>query len=276
MSRYEINITALKVKNDKKINPVKPDKNGIYRNLPAFMLGKGSRSTDYDLDSMFRSINNPGSTFRLRIQEGNCEGEWGHPFLTGSAEEQIRRLFHIERTRICQVLMGVKTTDLGDGTFLGSIDIKPTGPGTFGPALVASLEDPDINTAWSMRTFCNPPREQANGRLLKEIKEFITIDAEGTPGWEEASKRYRDSVVVKAGMESLNLFSSYCSVTDVVNVIKSTTTLGMESKNNKLFDILKSDSVIIEDTKYILDMSNKTIVNSNGRQRNVFHSFYKK
>jgi malate/lactate dehydrogenase len=53
----------------------------------------------------------------------------------------------------------------------------------------------------------------------------------------------------------------------VVNVIKATTTLGMESKNNKLFDILKSDSVIIEDTKYILDMSNKTIVNSNGIER---------
>lgn len=276
MARYEINIVALKVKNDKKVNAIKPDKDGVYRGLPAFVIGKGSRSTDYENESFYRSIVDNNSSFRLRITEGNCEGEWGHPFLAGSPEEQIKRLFHIERTRICQVITGLKTVPLESGDTLGLIDVVPTGPGTFGPALVHSLENPNINTAWSMRTFCHPPKQQPNGRFLKSIKDFITIDAEGTPGWEEASKRYRDGITISSGMESLNLYSETCSANDVLNVIKEQKILGTESKNQQLFDIIKSDSVILENTSYIIDISNKTLLNHQGMQKNIFHTCFGK
>lgn len=276
MSKYEINIVALKVKNDKKVNPIKPDKDGVYRNLPAFVIGKGSRSTDYDNDSLYRSVADANSVFKLRIKEGNCEGEWGHPFLTGTAEEQIRRLFHIERTRLCQYIMGLRTTPLENGDILGCVDLIPSGPGSYGPTLAHSLENPLVNTAFSMRTFCHPPKQQSNGRFLKTVKDFITIDAEGTPGWEEASKRYRDGITVSSGMESINLHSSYCSAEDVMTVIKEQKVLGMESRNQQLFDILKSDSVIIENTSYIVDVSNTSLIDLSGKQKSIFHMCFRR
>lgn len=272
--KYVIDITTLRIKRGRGIKPITPDKDGVFRKVPAFVLGKGSRSTDYDPDSLYQSITREGSAFKLKIEEGNCEGEYGHPLLTGAnPEADIRRLFHIERTRLSHTIHGVSTSPLENGDVLGMIDIKPGGPN--GQYLRESLMDTVVNTGFSMRTFCHPPKMQDNGRYYKKVKEIITIDSEGTPGWEEASKRFRDGVSGTISVESFTQFSSECTSANIISVINNQTKLGNEAMNNQLFDLLQSDTVIIEDTSYIIDISNRTLMSQSGESKNIFHTFFK-
>lgn len=278
MSNFVIDITTLTVKRGRTIKPIMPGKDGVFKNVPAFVLGKGSRSTDYDLDYFVQSINRENSVFKLRIEEGNCEGEYGHPFLSGKdVESDIKRLFYIERTRLSHVIHGVHTRAIDGGNFIGEIDIKPTGP--MGQHLKESLMDNTINTSFSMRTFCYPPVKQSNGRYLKKIKEFITIDAEGTPGWEEASKRFSSqtfSMDNQTSLESIGVYSMPCSEFNIINVIKQHKEIGKESHNNQLWDLLKADAITIDNTEYVIDVSNRTMMDKNGTSKNIFHSFFRK
>lgn len=270
MSRYAIDIVTMRVKNGKTIKPLTPDKDGVFRGVPAFVLGKASRNAEYDYDALYKSIVAPTSTFQLRIKEGNCEGEFGHPFLSGSNEDQIRRLFFIDRTRTSHTLLGVHSKELEGGITLGTIDIKPSGPHR--SSLEESLMDPNINTAFSMRTFCHPAKKLPDGRLFKTPREFITIDSEGTPGWEEASKRWADTSV--DGMECINRVYNEVSNESIISVIRDTSVLGFESKNNQLFDLLCSDQVTIDKTRYIVDRNTKSMVDSTGSKSDIFHTMF--
>jgi len=272
-NKYIIDITTLRVKRGREIKPLRPNADGIFENVPAFILGKGSRSTDYDSDSIVESINRPNSTFQMKVQEGNCEGEVGHPLMTGDPEKDLRRLIYIDRARLSHVIHGIHTVPLNNGEYLGTVDIKPSG--SYAQFLTESLMDNTINTAFSMRTFCHPPKMQDNGRYYKRVKEFITIDFEGTPGWEEASKRFSPMTGGTAAMESFNQYSGYCSVANIVNVMKTHTELGFESRNNQLFDILQSDSVVVEDEQYVIDVANRTMISKTGQPKNIFHTFFK-
>lgn len=270
-----MDITTLTVKRGRTIKALQPNKDGIFENVPSFVIGKGSRSTDYEHQSFFNSLNGDGSIFKLKVQEGNCMGEYGHPFLSGvRVEEDIKRLFHIEMTRTSHVIHGYHTKPLDNGDYLGSIDIKPTGP--YANALRESLIDNTINTSFSMRTFCHPPIKQPNGRFLKKIAQFITIDAEGTPGWEEASKRFHPTYTLDAQttMECINKYAFPCSQFNIQDVIRQQTEIGKEAHNNQLWDLLKADAITLDSTEYIIDVSNRTLMNKDGYQENIFHKCF--
>lgn len=269
MLGYSMEILSMKTKNGKTVKALKPDSSGFYRNLPMLVIGKGSRNCDYEVESLKESIFGVDSTFRKRVEECNCEGEQGHPFFAGPPEVQFARLFYIDKTRTSHNIFNVKPIPLSGGNILVVADIKPSGP--YEETLKKSLQDPDINTAFSMRVFCHPPTQQPNGRLLKKVREFVTIDSESTPGWEEASKRYIPSAG-DSGLETLH--SQYCQISDMVKIVHSNITLGHEAANNQLFDILQTDEVVLENKSYIIDRLSNKLFDKTGKIIHPFHAFY--
>jgi len=268
MAGYSMEILSMKVKNGKSVKALKPDSSGFYRGLPVLVLGKGSRNCDYEVESLKESIFGLESNFRKRVEECNCEGEQGHPFFSGPPEAQFARLFFIDKTRTSHNIFNVRPVKMDSGDTLVVMDVKPSGP--YYDSMKRSLEDPDINTAFSMRVFCFPPTQQSNGRLLKKVREFVTIDHEGTPGWEEASKRY-----ISSGVNSMEtLHTQDCYVSDMIKIVTSSTALGHEAVNNQLFDILQSDEVVLENKSFIIDKLNNKLYNKKGQPLNPFHTFY--
>ena len=61
---------------------LKPDKNGVYHDIPLMVLGKVSRNLkDYEVTSMVDALTNPYSPFVRRLKAGQLTGEWGHPMI---------------------------------------------------------------------------------------------------------------------------------------------------------------------------------------------------
>lgn len=282
MRDYVIDITSMKIKNGKELRAVEPNSKGIYVGLPALVIGSGSRSSDYVPESLFNAILGPEASFKKRVEESNCEGEHGHPFTgTSDHEANVNRLLFIDRTRVGHIIKRVHHRDLSNGDKLVFIDVKPHGP--YGKYLAESLQDEEVNTAFSMRTLCYPAKVQPNGRPLKDVSHFITIDSEGTPGYEQASKRYRDGF--DFGTEALTpgqsvqystekILSLPCSTVDLIKIVKTNTRMGFESRNNQLYDILRADNVVLENTRYIISTKDKTIVDPNGDKQSVFHRMF--
>jgi len=105
----------------------------------------------------------------------------------------------------------------GNNAFPIRAKVKPCGP--YGSYLEKSLQDPNINTAFSIRSLCEPMAGPDNRYEYRKVAMIITFDAVGAPGYEIATKRYAvgtesfneikvtrkelEDAITGAGMESL-------------------------------------------------------------------------
>lgn len=183
---------------------VEKDEQGWYKvNLGAinaynahghFYLSEGVRELLYD----------PASRFAQKIEKGYLIGEMEHPKLTSDMDEMdvFLRITNPDRDRQSHHIKKIEIIDTGKptgGAFPGNIlqlvgYVKPAGP--FGHLLEQSLNDPEINTCFSIRALTENKR--INGTLVKQIKTIVTFDWVTEPGIPSANKFDTERISVES------------------------------------------------------------------------------
>lgn len=172
---------------------LKPDANGYYNVILSTFNVFNRGGTYYDFDSSVSDLIKKSSTMRIRLNNQQLKGEYGHPkFKIGESEMNIlKRTLEIEETRVCMFIKEVTfststkvTPETGDPIIIVRGLIKPTGP--YGDTMKREMEDTDINSAWSLRGRFLPGIIQ--GRPLKKVTDIITWDYVNSQGLPHADK----------------------------------------------------------------------------------------
>lgn len=256
---FDISSALMSPSNQKSL---KPDKNGIYKDIPLLVLGKVSANRkEYEINSMVSAISDPSSMFYRKLVSGQLEGEWWHP-LTGNDEAALNRIVKIERNNVSHHIHRVYTgTPTEQGHVIVYGDIEPTGP--YGQYLTESFQNPRINTAFSLRSLVSSLGEK-DGIIKQRVIALVTIDAVDAPGYAEASK------VHVGGFEGS---------TFEVDMAKHGALIkhefGLEHLDDpQLCDILEQDKVTIRRSTYHVDIKNATLTNSAGKKP-IFHELFR-
>ncbi len=181
--------TYLSSKN--KTGKLVPDSNGYYEIVVGGLNIHNSAGDFYVGDNEVKSLfDNP--SFVRRIQNGALKGEVGHPVRgPGVSDDQfLDRFLTIQETNVCahHAKVWLDTDAVKDVSGRPVIAImartKPTGP--MARVLQESLEDPNQNTAFSVRGFTKDV--PFNGRRQRYLKTIITFDYVTEPGISIATK----------------------------------------------------------------------------------------
>lgn len=186
--------TMVVPKSGYKIGRVRPDENGIYRNIPVMYLNAVSRSNEkYDPASFWRCVNDPKARFRMSINERGLFGENGHPpfyGIAGKSEEELRSMGVIDRfmtvdpNNVSHQIYDVRAgKTLQDGAQEVLADLKPTEPK--GSVLKEELDDPTRNASFSVRVYTSKVRNQ-KGYLDAYSRAAVTFDRVLIGGFEKA------------------------------------------------------------------------------------------
>ena len=261
MSKISFDISsALMSPNNQK--SLKPDKDGVYRGIPFMVLGKVSANKkEYEINSMVEAIADPKSMFYRKLVSGQLEGEWWHP-LTGNDEAALTRIVKIERNNVSHHIHRVYT---GEPTEQGHIivygDIEPTGP--YGQYLKESLENPRMNTAFSLRSLVSTLGEK-DGIVKQRVIVLVTIDAVDAPGYAEASKVHVGGFEGNTFEVDLNKYGT---------LLKQE--IGFENLHDQqLLDMLEQDKVTIQHSNYRVDVKNKTLDTLHSKKP-IFHELFR-
>lgn len=171
-------------KNGYKIGRVRPDENGIYRDIPVMCLNIPSRSGEkYDPDSFWNCANDPNRQFRTSINERGLFGENGHPSFYGTAgktEAQLKEMGVIDRfmtvdpNNVTHQIYDVRKGEtLPDGAQLVLADLKPTEPK--GAILKEELDDPTRSASFSVRQYSSKV-PNSRGYLDSYCRALVTFD----------------------------------------------------------------------------------------------------
>lgn len=252
-------VEVLAVKNGRKLGRIRPDEDGYY-SMPLAVLGTVTDNrTYYEVEDFVSHLTSPNSLFVKCLIDGKLHGEYGHPpIMTLPEEMRLPRLMTVKEPNISHHIKKVWTgekLETGGRIIYGLI--KPTGP--YGESLKESLDDPCLNTSFSLRSIAQSREE--NGITRRRIKYLVTFDYVCAGGYSEASKRYSPSV------ESLNINIPLTSK----NLIKSTCALEHLS-NTELNEIFGAKVVTIgaNTTTYIDKQA--VLQDNTGRLRSVFTS----
>ena len=180
------------VQGGRKLGLIVPDADGYYQ-MPLGVLGVPTRNrTYYDVTDFVEQVSGKESFVRKMIEGGQLFGEYGHPDTSLLNNDQtIARLLHIEEKlqshHFKKIWSGEKLAE--GGTLIYGL-VKPTGP--YGQYLRDSLNEPLINTAFSLRGITSSI--QKNGLIWRNLKRLVTFDFVGAGGYEQASKRFSPCV----------------------------------------------------------------------------------
>lgn len=139
-------------------------------------------------------IENSDSRLGKKLREGYLEGEQEHPVYTPgmSKVDFLIRVMKIDPDRKSHHIKKIEVVDSGvpvGGGFEGNVLtlvgwVKPMG--NKGHLLKESLDDPEVNTAFSVRSLTDDVYER--GTLIKKITTLITFDWVNEPGILTANK----------------------------------------------------------------------------------------
>ena len=265
-SKLVFNIQTLVSKDGKSIKSIHPDKDGIIKGMPLAVLGKASRNKSYyEENSFINAMTNPDSAFYRKLTEGGLEGEMGHPFYATNTQADIKRIMYIDRTKVSHGFTRIYSQPTEDGKYILILgDVLPCGP--YKRELLDSFEDPNRNTAFSLRSLTSSPQLR-NGVQYKKVLALITFDAVETGGYEEASKRF---------MASNECLEFKIPTLDFINNNDYKVAVGFENlDSDQLFDMLGTDKIILENkTIGIYNEVNKNIITSTGSKSSIFHTMY--
>ena len=185
----------------------KDDKGYYYVTLGALNVFN-SANEFYILDKSVEDLfTKDSSVLMRRLKAGYLKGEVGHPKLEqGMTREQFfARNMRIDERNVCVHIRDIilEETDIdsgfGDGSKVVTVSgwVKPSGP--HAEALERDLENPDVNVAFSIRSFTN--NRLQNGVVVKRIGQVITWDWVTEPGIASANKW------TKLGIESRDVVS---------------------------------------------------------------------
>lgn len=171
-----------------KVGRIKPDENGIYKGLPMMVLGETTQqNTYYDPASLQDQIINPQSRFNKVYRQQKCYGEYGHPTFYGMSDtDKIQRLVTVDEQRVSHLFTGLYTdAPSAEGTVVLRGDVKPCGP--LGAVFKEGLDDPVVNTAFSLRAFVDT-KMRPNGLKFRTVKQLTTWDTVGPSGYATTDK----------------------------------------------------------------------------------------
>ena len=176
----------------RKIRSMKPDSDGYFIGVPIAVIGIPSRNRAfYDVNSFKQAMEDPTSIIRILLTDGNLFGEWGHPKLATAEPDEafLRRLTEIYEDRQSHHFRKIYTAETLEscGTIVRA-DLKPTGP--FKEQHLEQLMDPNINSAYSLRSICHQTYDRSKNLLYRTIKKLVTFDAVSCGGYQQASKRW--------------------------------------------------------------------------------------
>lgn len=228
------NCTALVGSN--KAGVLKPDKNGYYDVVLGAFDFKNSAGENYPFTSAKHLFKSSSSLMR-RINNGQCRGELGHPSKESgmSYRDYIERILEIREDKVSHHIKALRVdnqsvTDKDNRPIVAVIGkVKPSGP--YGDILRESIDNPDENVAFSLRSLVEQGLE--NGVVQKHIKTLITYDYVNEPGISIANK-YQSP-----GLESIE---EECPITlPVLESIQSDATKsGLEYKKANI-EIIKTE-----------------------------------
>lgn len=258
-------VETLEVKNGKKLQNIKPDANGYFRDFPIAVLGIPSRNGAlYETESFVDQMTNPTSTINIMLTDGCLFGEWGHPKLNVPNPDKayMRRLTEIREERQSHHFRKIGTGEIfANGGTVIRADIKPTGP--YREQLLDQMLDPNINSSFSLRSICSERVDRQRQLLLRTVKHLVTFDAVGAGGYAEASKRYVPC------NESMQLYMS-----DFVTYNENNeASYSVESITDKtILDIFNAkDMVIHRESIGIIVPDSPSFLDTKGNMRSIFH-----
>ncbi len=179
------------MKLDKKV--IKPDADGYYKVTLGAINIHNSSGDFYEYNNEVAELFKSSASLMMRLQNGALRSENGHPkVLPGmSKKDFIRRICTIEETLVCGHIKEINVNitervDPGSNAPIVLITglIRPEG--MHGEALKSSLENPDSNTALSIRSLTAD--RMVGATKVKTLKYIVTWDFVIMPGIPVADK----------------------------------------------------------------------------------------
>ena len=186
----QFRVDTLYYKNGNRVGRIKPDENGIYKGLPMMILGETTQQqTYYEPTSLVDQIVNPNTHFNKIYTQQKAYGEWGHPNFYGMSDrDTIQRLVDIDQRNVSHLFTGIYTdTPMPNGNVVIRADVKPTGEK--GAIFKESMDDPVINTAFSLRAFVDT-KVRPDGVKEKITRKLCTWDSVGPSGYATTDKAH--------------------------------------------------------------------------------------
>ncbi len=193
-AELKFSCSALSNYNGHDLKASKPDENGCYEVVLGCVGAPTRAGVIYDETSLINAMRDPTSRFNICLSDGILFGEWGHPDIyLPDGKQDMRRLLKIDESKQSHLFTKIWIDDKpinmhGNNAFPIRAKVKPCGP--YGAYLEKSLQDPNINTAFSIRSLCEPMVGPDNQYEYRKVAMVITFDAVGAPGYEIATKRY--------------------------------------------------------------------------------------
>ena len=222
---------------------IKKDENGYYYVCLGALNYHNSTKAVYLSDGIQDLMNSKTSDIKRRLESGYLYGEMGHPKKTPgqTSLEYMSRFVRIDEKCVSHHIKSIEFEDTNEniGNGLGNVVkimgwIKPTGP--FAKTLEDSLNNPDCNTAFSIRVL-TVDRMQ-NNMELRKIVQIVTWDAVIEPGIDIANKF--DTIASGHG-ESLDFDIDFVKIEDLIenksDIIKPEVACNFEDNT---LDILNS------------------------------------
>lgn len=215
-----------------KTNSLKqPD--GYYRVIVGAFNAYNHSGFFYPFSQGIKKLYDVGGVIRRRLDNGLCKSEWGHPKLDGLNDEQVlRRIVRIDDDRVCNFIRDITLESAKDETrkdiILVVASIIPLGP--FGGFLQQELDIPEVNVAWSIRSFTAPPILLPNGIRAKVVKDVFTYDKVIEPGIPQATMFSTANLI---GVECLS-DDLFITESMMDRVIKYNYTSGLENDGSVL------------------------------------------
>lgn len=188
----EFSCSALESNYGQKLHAVEPDETGAYEVVVGAFGCPTRNNVIYDPDSVVAAMSDPNARFNICLKDGNLAGEYGHPVI--ASKQDMPRLLRIDEHYISHYFTKIwidKTTPLNIGGVQGypiRAKVVPTGP--YGEILRKQLEDPNHNTAFSIRSLCLPMNGPDCRFEYRKVQILVTFDAVSAPGYQVATKRY--------------------------------------------------------------------------------------
>lgn len=172
-----------------KVGLMKPDANGYYRTVVGGFNLSNHVGKMYLLTDSVKRMFEPGGIVRRRLDAGLLRGELGHPDIRAMPLTQaLQRLAQIDPARVSHHFKSLelvaKKDHKGRDVVLVYAMVKPSGP--YGPSLLASLDNPEENVTFSVRSFSKNGVDR--GRMGTIVTDVLTYDYVTEPGISVASQ----------------------------------------------------------------------------------------
>lgn len=169
-----------------RIGRIIPDELGVYSGIPLMVLGEVTQQgTFYDPASMIQQMVDPNTHFNMVFQQQKKKGEYGHPTFYGlNNTEQLTRLRTVDESRVSHLFTEIYTDKPVGNTVVVRANLKPTGP--FGSVFKEELDDPVVNTAFSLRAYVDT--EVRGNVRFRRVRQLVTWDTVGASGYATTDK----------------------------------------------------------------------------------------